>query len=173
MKSKLLVLLRHAKSSWADPHLPDHDRPLNTRGRQAAALVGARLRLDGPRPDLVLCSSALRTRQTLERLRLPKSLDVVVEDTLYGATAASLLRRIQQVPARYETVLLIGHNPGIEDLARLLDNGGLAAVEKFPTAAVAVLRFDIEAWDEVAAGAGRVGDFFTAKDLAASRDPDA
>jgi phosphohistidine phosphatase len=173
MTSKLLVLLRHAKSSWADPHLPDHDRPLNTRGRQAAALVGRRFRQDGPRADLVLCSSALRTRQTLERLELPKGVEVVIEDELYGATAALLLTRIRQVPPRYGSVLLIGHNPGIVDLASLLDRGGLAAVAKFPTGAVAVLHFVIATWDEMTRGTGNVEEFFTPKDLAAPDHLDA
>src|SRR6516165_3937456 len=109
MTSKLLVLLRHAKSSWADPDLPDHDRPLNARGRDAAALVGRHLRQEGPPPDLVLCSSAVRTRQTLERLELPNRVEVVIEDRLYGATAGSLLARIRQVPPGDETVLVIAH----------------------------------------------------------------
>src|SRR5262245_53225155 len=121
MTSKLLVLLRHAKSSWADPDLPDHDRPLNGRGRDAAALVGRHLRQEGPHPDLVLCSSAVRTRQTLEGLELPGRVEVVIEDRLYGASAESLLSRIRQVPPGDGTVLVIAHNPGVEDLARTLD----------------------------------------------------
>ena len=166
MTSKLLVLLRHAKSSWADPDLPDHDRPLNARGRDAAALVGRHLRREGPPPDLVLCSSAVRTRQTLERLELPNRVELVIEDRLYGATAGSLLARIRQVSPDDGTVLVIAHNPGIEDLARMLDRHGLAGVEKFPTAAVAVLRFAIDGWQEIEPGSGRVETIFTPRDLA-------
>jgi phosphohistidine phosphatase len=164
MTSKLLVLLRHAKSSWADPDVPDHDRPLNARGRDAAARVGRHLRHEGPHPDLVLCSSAERTRQTLQRLELPERVEVVIEDQLYGAPAHSLLTRIRQVPPGHGTVLVIAHNPGIEDLARLLDRHGLAGVEKFPTAAMAVLRFAIDGWEEAEAGAGRLDTFFTPRD---------
>jgi phosphohistidine phosphatase len=166
MTSKLLVLLRHAKSSWADPDLADHDRPLNARGRDAAALVGRRLGQEGPHPDLVLCSSAVRTRQTLEGLALPKRVEVVIEERLYGATAGSLLTRIRQVPPGHRTVLVIAHNPGIEDLARVLDSNGLTGVEKFPTAAMAVLRFAIDGWEETGAGAAHLDTFFTPRNAA-------
>jgi phosphohistidine phosphatase len=170
MKSKHLVLVRHAKSSWADPGLADHDRPLNARGRDAAARVGERLRRDGPRPDLVLCSSAARTRQTLELLEVPKGTEVVVEDQLYGATASTWLARVRVVPTRCEAVWLIGHNPAIEDLACLLDRDGLTGVVKFPTAAVAVLRFDSGAWGEIGAGAGHLETFFTPRMLSPASD---
>jgi phosphohistidine phosphatase SixA len=132
MESKLLVLLRHAKSSWADPSIPDHDRPLNGRGRDAAARVGRHLRRDGPRPELVLCSSSTRTRQTLELLELRPRPVVLVEDGIYGATASGLLTRVREVPARYGTVLVIGHNPGVEDLARLMDERGLSTAGEIP-----------------------------------------
>jgi phosphohistidine phosphatase len=166
MESKLLVLLRHAKSSWADPDLLDHDRPLNRRGREAAALVGRRLRHEGPHPDLVLCSSATRTRQTLELLALPESVDVEIEDQLYGAAASDLLERVRQVPARYAIVLLVSHNPGTEELARMLDRDGLVGVDKFPTAAVAMLRFAARGWDEIDGGRAQLDSFFTPRDLA-------
>jgi phosphohistidine phosphatase len=167
MKSRTkLLLLRHAKSSWADPHIPDHDRPLNARGRDAAARVGRQLRRSLPAPELVLCSSAARARQTLQLLELPERLEVLIEDSLYGAAAAELLRRVRRVPARPGTLLFIGHNPGIADLARLLDHNGLPRVAKFPTAAVAVLRFAVAAWKDVDAGAGRLDTFFTPRELA-------
>jgi phosphohistidine phosphatase len=166
MTSKRLVLLRHAKSSWSDPGLPDHDRPLNGRGQDAAALVGRHLRREGFRPDLVLCSSATRTQQTLHLLDLPEGNEVIIDDRIYGAPAPDLLSCISEVPDRYQTVLLIGHNPGVEDLARMLDRDGLDSVEKFPTAAVAVLDLPIGAWREITAGAGRLDVFFTPKELA-------
>jgi phosphohistidine phosphatase len=164
MSFKQLELLRHAKSSWADPDLADHDRPLNARGRAAAALVGRHLHQETAPPDLVLCSSATRTRQTLKLLELGGKVQVKVEDDLYGAGSASLLARLKAVPATVGTVLLIGHNPGMEDLARLLDRDGLASVEKFPTAALAVLRFDIGAWSELNPGTGHLATFFTPRD---------
>jgi phosphohistidine phosphatase len=166
MPPRHLELLRHAKSSWADPEVVDHDRPLNARGRSAAALVGRRLHDEGPRPELVLCSSATRARQTLELLHLGPAADVMIEDQLYGASAATLLDRLRTVPAQVGTVLLIGHNPGIEDLTRALDRKGLAAVEKFPTAALAVLGFGIRSWGQLDPGTGHLGSFFTPRDLA-------
>jgi phosphohistidine phosphatase len=166
MPSKQLELLRHAKSSWADPDLADHDRPLNARGRAAAALVGRHMHQQTPPPDLVLCSSATRTRQTLQLLELGADAQVRFEDELYGAGAAGLLARLKAVPTSVGAVLLIGHNPGLEDLTRLLDRDGLTSVHKFPTAALAVLAFDIGAWNELAPGTGHLATFFTPRDLA-------
>jgi phosphohistidine phosphatase len=166
MPLKQLELLRHAKSSWDDPDIADHDRPLNARGRAAAALVGRHMREQTPSPDLVLCSSATRTRQTLQLLDLASGTQVLVEDELYGAGAAGLLARLKAVPAPIGTVLLIGHNPGIEDLTRMLDRDGLTSIQKFPTAALAVLGFDLEAWNDLAPGIGHLDGFFTPRDLA-------
>jgi phosphohistidine phosphatase len=172
MESKLLVLLRHAKSSWADPAIPDHDRPLNERGRDAAARLGRHLRRDGPWPELVLCSSSTRTRQTLELLELRPRPVVLVEDRIYGATPSDLLTRVREVPARYGTVLVIGHNPGVEDLARLIDERGLSAAGKFPTGALAVLTLAADAWDSLGPGAGQLVSFLTPRQLGSSSRPD-
>ena len=116
MEPKRLALVRHAKSSWADPALADHDRPLNARGRRAAALVGEHLRAEGMEPDLVLCSSATRARQTLELFELAPATDIVIEDQLYGAAARELLVRMRRIPARVGSAMVIGHNPGLEEL---------------------------------------------------------
>jgi phosphohistidine phosphatase len=166
MPLKQLELLRHAKSSWADPDIADHDRPLNGRGRAAAALVGRHMHEHTPPPDLVLCSTATRTRQTLQLLELAADAQVRFEDELYGAGPAGLLTRLKAVPAAVATVLLIGHNPGIEDLTRMLDRDALSSVQKFPTAALAVLGFDVEAWNELEPGTGHLATFFTPRDLA-------
>src|SRR5215216_6730711 len=120
MEPKRLALVRHAKSSWADPDLADHDRPLNARGRRAATLVGQYLHAAGVHPDLVLCSSATRARQTLELLPLARMTDVLIEDQLYGAGPHELLARLRRIPAAVGSALLIGHNPGLEELAREL-----------------------------------------------------
>jgi phosphohistidine phosphatase len=129
-----LYLLRHAKSSWDDPGLTDHDRPLAPRGRRAAKAIGAYLGEQGIEPELVLCSSATRARETFERLRLP---DVEIEPGLYGASANVLLARLREVPPAVESVMLVGHNPGIEDVVHRLAPGALRG--KFPTAALATL----------------------------------
>jgi phosphohistidine phosphatase len=161
---KHLALMRHAKSSWGDPDIADHDRPLNARGRQAAALVGRHLR-QAARPDLVLCSSAARARQTLELLELTDASDVLIEDQLYGATPAGLLSRLRMLPNSAGSVLVIGHNPGIEDFTRTLDRDRLASVQKFPTAAVALLHLPIPTWRDLDSGAGRLDEFVTPRDL--------
>jgi phosphohistidine phosphatase len=152
--TKHLVLIRHAKSSWADPGLIDHDRPLSARGRKAAAAVGRDLHQSGLEPDLVLCSSALRARQTLEYLRFAAGTEVAIESSLYGAAAASLLTRIGRIPSGVGSAVLIAHNPGLEELARILAGAGndLAAADKFPTAAVAEFRYLTPTWAAVGPG---------------------
>jgi phosphohistidine phosphatase len=143
---RVLQLLRHAKSSWREAGLDDRDRPLSARGRRAARLLAAHLaRL--PTPNLVLCSSALRTRETLEQIvrAYGKKPHVSIEDALYLATARALVARIEAVDDEVTTLLVIGHNPGLHELATALarhgprlDRGRLAA--KFPTAALASFR---------------------------------
>jgi phosphohistidine phosphatase len=163
--AKRLVLLRHAKSSWADADLADHDRPLNRRGRRAATVVGHHLRDAGLVPDLVLCSSAVRARETLGRLGLAATTDVSVEDPLYGADATELLARLVTVPDSIGSVLVLGHNPGVEDLARLLVADRHTVPERFPTAAVADLRLSIGRWTEIAPRVGRLHGFVTPREL--------
>jgi phosphohistidine phosphatase len=157
MPIKHLVLVRHAKSSWSDPNLADHDRPLNRRGREAATAMGGHLRGSGWHPDLVLCSSATRARQTLERLQL-EDVRIVIEDGLYGATAGALLGRVRAVGDDVHTLAVIAHNPGIEELTRMLatQDDDPAAAGKFPTGAVADLEFAVDHWSEVAPGGGRL-----------------
>jgi phosphohistidine phosphatase len=149
---KLLCLLRHAKSSWADEELPDLERPLTGRGRKAAGRIAGYLAEHRVEPDLVLCSPALRTRQTLELVRpaLPDSAEVAIEDGLYGAPAQDLLARLQRLPGSVETVLLIGHNPGIQELAaRLAPPGERRRLDHFPTAALALLALPAGDWSDL------------------------
>ena len=134
-----LYLLRHAKSSWKDASLDDHDRPLAPRGRKASKAIGRYMRDHDMEPELVLCSSAKRARQTLERLG-PAGLDARIEPGLYGAGADTLVARLREVPDGVHSVLLIGHNPGMQQLAFRL--AGLD--DKFPTAALATL--ECESW---------------------------
>jgi phosphohistidine phosphatase len=162
---KRLFLLRHAKSSWDDEGLADHDRPLASRGRKAAKRIAKHLRSEGITPSLVLCSSAQRTRETLERVG-PDG-DVRIERDLYGASAPELLERLRRVPDATESVMLIGHNPGIQELAlELAGNGGrLEDVErKFPTCALATLSLPT-AWSELEPGAAELVGFVRPKDL--------
>jgi phosphohistidine phosphatase len=151
-----LFLLRHAKSSWDDPALADHDRPLAPRGRRASKLICEHMRREEISPALVLCSSATRTRQTLELIMpaLAKP-EVSIERGLYGASAATLLDRVRGIGAAASSAILIGHQPAIRELALELagDGAELARVRaKFPTAALATLLF---AGDWSALGPGR------------------
>jgi len=140
---RTLFLLRHAKSSWDDPALADHDRPLSPRGRRHSKLIAEHMHREEMGPALVLCSSATRTRETLELVRPALGeASVVVEDKLYGASSDRLLERIRQMPEEVSSLMLIGHNPGLEQLALALASSGdgLGRLEeKFPTAALATL----------------------------------
>jgi phosphohistidine phosphatase len=166
---KRLLLLRHAKSSWDDPSLADRDRPLAPRGHRAAERMAEHLRSSAPPVDLVLCSPALRTTETLEHLgRAFGDAEMMVEDGLYGATEVELLDRLRRVPEDAEGVAMIGHNPGVQDLALDLARGGEDHERmraKFPTGALAVIEFD-GAWAELSEGGGRLIAFVTPKDLA-------
>jgi phosphohistidine phosphatase len=161
---RLLYLLRHAKSSWPAEDVPDRERSLAPRGRRAAGLIGAYLRRHGIEPDLVLCSPALRTRQTLELIEpsLGERAEVQVEDDLYGASAEQLLRRVRQLPDGSRAAMLVGHNPGLQDLALLLahEGEGLERLrEKLPTGALAAIALPVAGWAQVRAGAGRLERF--------------
>jgi phosphohistidine phosphatase len=169
---KRLFLLRHAKSSWDDPGLDDRDRPLAPRGRRASELIAGHLRREGIAPSLVLCSSARRTRQTLERV-IPAldASDVSIEDGLYGASSGGLLERLREVPEDLESVMLVGRQPAIQELALDLagDGAELARVRaKFPTAALATLLFAGE-WSELAPGSAELVAYVKPKELAVDR----
>jgi phosphohistidine phosphatase len=162
-----LLLLRHAKSSWDEPGLSDHDRPLSPRGRRAAVAVREHLAGSGALPTLVLCSSAARTVQTLQSIRpaLPKATAIEIEPELYGADVDELLARVRRLPPDIRCTMLIGHNPGIGDLAELLvghaEQAARAAMAaKFPTAAIAHLAFDGQ-WSALGPKAATLEQFWT------------
>jgi phosphohistidine phosphatase len=167
---KRLLLLRHAKSSWEDSGLADHERPLARRGRRAAKLMAEHLSRERPPPQLVLCSSARRTRETLERVvpGLGHQVAVRIEPALYAASAESLLERVRAVEDDVESVLLIGHNPGLEELALSLAASGkkLAAMRrKYPTGALATLEFGGR-WGALQPATAELRDFVSPKQLA-------
>ena len=146
---KSLYLLRHAKSSWDDPSVEDHDRPLTPRGKEAARRIGAYMSQQHFCPALVLCSSAARARQTYEAVAsvLGKANAVRVEDALYGAAVARLLSRLREIPDRVESVLVIGHNPSLQELAIDLSGDGEPASlarlrERLPTGGLATLSYE-------------------------------
>jgi phosphohistidine phosphatase len=150
---RTLYLVRHAKSSWADPHLPDHDRPLAPRGLRAARRIAEHIRSEAVRPAFVLCSSARRACDTLDELKpaLGHHVEVVVTDDLYGADVGELLHRLGEVDGDIDPVMIVGHNPGLHDLAlELTSDGDDAAVAqlhtKFPTGALATLQLGRSSW---------------------------
>jgi phosphohistidine phosphatase len=145
--SRRLILLRHAKSDW--PDVPDHDRPLAKRGRRDAPRIGRWLRDHGYLPDTVICSTARRTRQTWDLVapELNGSPKVQFEPRAYAASPQTLLYLCRELPDQCRAALMIGHNPGIEELAGALGAQGPAGLS-FPTAAVAV--FDVTGeWSEL------------------------
>ena len=167
-----LLLLRHAKSSWDRPSLPDYDRPLAKRGQRAAPLIGAEIARLGLTPELILCSGAARTRETLALVQpaLGSSVrEVIYDDAIYLATPVALLTLLRKLPdagAAPKTVMVVGHNPGLEELADLLVGGGdkearKLMAEKFPTGALAVFTFDAQKWADIALGAGELVEFIT------------
>jgi phosphohistidine phosphatase len=166
---RTLYLLRHAKSSWDDQTLTDHERPLAPRGIRDAKRMAAHLGSLADEPELVLCSSAVRARETLDLVK-PAFGDATVmfEDGLYGASAESLLERIRGVPESVRSVLAIGHNPGLADLALGLASGGDLLDElrvKFPTCAFATLDLGSGNWADARDGDATLTGFVTPKTL--------
>ncbi|MBC8049800.1 MAG: histidine phosphatase family protein [Chitinophagales bacterium] len=172
---KTVSLFRHAKSSWRDERLKDFDRPLAPRGEKAAARMGAYMAAESAAPDLILCSSSVRTRATLKiagkKMATAKTL---YEDALYHASAGAMLTMLRALPPSVAHVMIVGHNPGLHALILDLFGSGardeiLAAARKFPTAALAQIEFDIAQWRRLGVGDGRLTRFVTPKALTASK----
>jgi phosphohistidine phosphatase len=162
---KTLYLLRHAKASSDSPTFEDRDRPLNARGNEDAPLVAGAMKVRRHIPDLILCSSARRTQETCQHVLdvLGGHIPVVFEPDLYLATDEEILDLIRSANPTSRALLVIGHNPGLEDLAITLGADG--GPPKFPTTALAVFRFDVERWDEVTRKGGAFTDYVTPKML--------
>lgn len=167
-----LLLLRHAKSSWDDPRLDDFDRPLAPRGLNAAPRMGAEIASLGLQPDLALISTAKRAKQTWELVsrmlnEMPRTL---FDRQIYLAAPATILALLKDVPATTQTVIVVGHNPGMEMLALSLagpDSSQEALrdmTQKFPTAALARLEFE-SGWYDLASAEARLTDFIRPRDL--------
>ena len=166
---KQLLLLRHAKSAWPEG-VADHDRPLADRGRRDAPRMGAYIARAGFQPDFVLVSSARRTQETwalvAPELKTPCPSSTV--PSIYEADPSAILAAIRRAPQESETLLVIGHNPGFEDLvSRLAPTGEDRSIsrlrKKYPTAGLAVIALDIGRWTEAAPGTGRLEMFATPK----------
>jgi phosphohistidine phosphatase len=158
-----LILMRHAKSSWAETDQRDIDRPLNGRGERGAAAIGGWLAARGLVPDAALVSTAVRTQQTWERLGPAfGEVPVTLRADLYHAEATAMLRALRTAPDA-ATVLMLGHQPGIGAFAAglLAEPPDDADFARYPTAATAVIGFDVDRWDAAALGAGRLEAFVT------------
>lgn len=174
---RTLMLLRHAKSSWEQPGLDDFDRPLAPRGREAAPRIGRHLQEAGPLPERVLCSAALRARQTWDLVAAELEpaargeVDLVFMDELYLATPARMLDVLAGVGDEISRLMLVGHNPGMEVLASRLIGSGPKDLrkrmeKKFGTAALALIEFESAGWGDLRERSGQLVRFVRPKDLA-------
>ncbi len=167
-------MLRHAKSSWDEPGVDDHDRSLAPRGRRAVKVISEYIRAHEIVPELVLCSSARRTRETLEAIGTAG--EVLIEDELYGATCSSIIERLRRVPEPMTSVMIIGHNPALQVLVLRLvgpprgaSHGGAETeldqiTRKFPTGALASLSFAAD-WSGLGPGCARLDAYVRPKQL--------
>jgi phosphohistidine phosphatase len=160
---KTLLLLRHAKSSWDDPSLRDFDRPLARRGKRDAPLMGEALRERGPLPDYVLSSTAKRARSTVKAFIKTSGLEMEphFEQGVYEAPSSELMKIVRRLPDGSACALMVGHNPGFEDLVSRLTG----SFESMPTAALACIELDIERWEDAEDGRGKLAWLLTPKQL--------
>jgi len=172
MSPRRILFLRHAKSAWDEPEQDDYARPLAPRGRRAAAVMGVYIRDEGLAPDLVLCSGARRARETWDIVNaaLAKHPPVEHEEALYMISPERLLKRLRKVPDEAKSVLVVGHEGGVDALARALTGNGAAALrqrlgEKFATAALAVVAVDLAHWSDLAEGKGTLTALAAPKEL--------
>jgi phosphohistidine phosphatase len=175
---KRLTLMRHAKSGWDDPASRDFDRPLNPRGRRAARAVGAEMKAQGLAFDLVLASPARRVIETLEEVAGAfGALDPEYDRRLYLAPASTLMEIVRGAPDAVERLLLVGHNPGLEEVALRLSRPGTDGLRreveiKYPTGTLAEIELPAKHWAQVGEGTGRIARFVRPRDLDPELGPD-
>lgn len=179
---KRLITFRHAKSGWDQPAIRDFDRALNDKGKRAAAVMGRHMRQLGLRFDAVIASPAVRVAETLDAMYegYGRRLSPHWDRRVYLASASTLLEVVQDAPDDAATLLLCGHNPGIEELVLELTRDGDdeeirardEVEEKYPTASVAELSFPVDRWADVTEGAGRLMRFVRPRDLDPALGPD-
>jgi phosphohistidine phosphatase len=172
-----LMLLRHAKSDRSSPGAIDRDRPLAQRGEDNAPRIGAYMARHGLAPDRALCSTARRTRETwkLVASAFEKSPPVTFEDRLYDASAKTILDLVRSTGKEVHALVVIGHNPGLQDLATMLIATGDVEArehlrEKLPTSGLAVIDFAYDDWQELHRASGRLDRFVTPRSLGDETD---
>ena len=160
---RTLYLLRHAKSSWKDETLPDYDRPLKDRGRKAAKRIGRYLAAEKLKDPIVVCSPAVRTRETADIVLRQANLRVEVrfEERIYEASLRDLVHVVSEIPDEKQVAIMIGHNPGFEELLAYLTGEG----RRMPTCALAKIKFEVEGWKDIKEDAGTLDWFVTPKEL--------
>ena len=160
---KTLYLLRHAKSSWDDASLRDFDRPLNKRGREAAARIGARLQAEKLNEPFIICSPAARTRETAKIVLQNANLtsEPHFDERIYEASLRDLMQVVAEIPDEQNLVIMIGHNPGFEELSAALTGEH----HSMPTCGLAKIEFKPESWKDVKAGEGKLAWFIVPKEL--------
>jgi len=160
---KTLYLLRHAKSSWKDASLRDFDRPLKGRGREAAQRIGQRLALEKLREPLVICSPAARARETAELVLQSANLSVAeqFDERIYEASLRDLWQVVTEIPNEKDVALLVGHNPGFEELLAFLTGEH----RRMPTCALAKIGFEAASWKDLKGGEGKLESFVVPKEL--------
>ncbi len=170
-----LFLLRHAKSSWDDPILDDYDRPLNARGKRSAPVIGNYMQEHRYHPKLILCSGSRRTRETLGLVLpyLQGDSEIRMEEALYSAQdGLALLQRLQDIGTGPQNVMLIGHNPAVQDLTFMLceegDETSLSRIrQKYPTGALSVIQIDAVNWRDAGSTSGRLIDLALPREILA------
>jgi phosphohistidine phosphatase len=160
---KTLLLLRHAKSDWGDASLPDFERPLAPRGKRDAPRMGKALRKRGVVPELIISSPAARAKATIEDFMNAAHLELEVRfvDSIYGAPSSELMKEIRSLPDDGSRALMVGHNPGFEDLLNRLTGKR----ERMPTAALACIEFHIDHWPDIEDEKGKLIWLLTPKQL--------
>lgn len=160
---KILYILRHAKSSWDDNSLSDFERPLNERGFETAPIMGEVMKKNGFVPEIIICSTAKRAEQTAKLVKESAGFEAEIkfEHAIYEANVMMLLQIVSKISDEFNSALIVGHNPGFENLVRIL----LGKSEAMPTAALAVIDLEIENWNEANADCGNLREFIRPKDL--------
>ena len=158
---RILYLLRHAKSSWKDDSVKDFDRPLKGRGREAAEQLGQRLASEKLQDAVLICSPAARARETAQ-IVLKHSrhrMDQRFDERIYEASLRDLLQVVSEIPDDKQTAMMVGHNPGFEELLAFLTG----EARRMPTCALAKIKLEAASWKDLKAGEGRLATFLTPK----------
>ena len=159
---KTLYVLRHAKSSWENDELADFDRPLNERGNRAAPFIGEVMKANGLEPELILASSAVRASETARLVKEAAGLDAEIKhnERIYEASTQTLQNIVGSIDDSFDSVMIVGHNPGMEGFVRFLTGKS----EPMPTAALAVIDLDISGWGQIDGAPGKLRKLFRPKD---------